>query len=223
MIDFQRQRAKMLEEQLVARGVRDPLVLAAFARVPREAFVPPELITSAYQDSPLPIGDGQTISQPYVVALAVEALGLEGGERVLEVGTGSGYAAAVVAQLALRVFTIERIPHLAEAARLRLSRLGYANIRVHWGDGTLGWSDHAPYDAILVSAGAPSVPQPLLTQLRVGGRLVMPIGANEDTQRLVCVTRDGRTRYHEHVLGDVRFVPLVGVGNAPPAPLLPLN
>lgn len=202
-------RQRMVEQQLRRRDIRDPRVLAAFARVPREEFVPPTLVHLAYEDSPLPIGGGQTISQPYVVALTVQALGLHGHEHVLEIGTGSGYAAAILGAMVREVDTVERIGVLAETARERLSRLGFANVFVHHADGTLGWSAGAPYEAICVAAGAPAPPQSLLDQLAIGGRLVLPYGSAE-AQRLVRITRHAPDRFTDEDLGDVRFVPLVG-------------
>ncbi len=210
MIDLERERARMVEAHLQRRGITDPAVVAAFRRVPREEFVPRDLVEFAYEDTPLPISAGQTISQPYIVAVTVDALGLRGGERVLEVGTGSGYAAAVLGHLAKDVYTIERIENLADSARARLSRLGYANVHVIHGDGTLGWPEHAPYDAIAVAAGGPKAPPALLSQLTLGGRLVMPIGPDESSQVLVRITREGDTEYREEPLADVQFVPLIG-------------
>ena len=202
------QRALMVDLQLARRGIRDPHVQQAFREVPREAFVPSGLEEFAYKDSPLPIGDGQTISQPYIVALTVEALRLSPGDRVLEIGTGSGYAAAILSRIAKEVYTVERLAELAEQARGRLFRLGYDNVFVHRGDGTLGWNEHAPYDAIAVAAGGPEIPKALLEQLAPGGRLVIPVGP-EDVQVLVRITReDGGFRREE--LSDVRFVPLIG-------------
>ncbi len=210
MIDWEEQRARMVEAHLHRRGIAQPEVLEAFRRVPREAFLPEQLREFAYEDSPLPIGEGQTISQPYIVALTIEALGLRGTERVLEVGTGSGYAAALLSRIAKDVSTIERIPSLADLARERLARLGYDNIRVECGDGSLGWPEHAPYDAIAVAAGGPKAPPALLDQLAVGGRLVMPVGVDPATQQLVRITRESESAYREETLADVRFVPLVG-------------
>jgi protein-L-isoaspartate(D-aspartate) O-methyltransferase len=198
----------MVAEQLRRRDIVDPAVLAAFAKVPREAFVAPSQASFAYDDSPLPIGFSQTISQPYVVALIMQALAFTGSERVLEVGTGSGYAAAILGTLAREVDSIERIPELAAAAAELLARLGYVNVRVHCADGSLGWPPGAPYEAIAVSASAPRPPPPLLEQLAPGGRIVLPIG-DERTQRLLRITREG-DRFREEDLGDVRFVPLVG-------------
>jgi len=199
----------MVEHQIRDRGVRDPRVLAAMMAVRREAFLPPELAEMAYDDRPLPIDAGQTISQPYIVAVMTEALELEPGDRVLEIGTGSGYAAAVLAEIAKDVFTIERHPILADTARDRLADLGYANVRVACGDGTLGWSEHAPFDAIVVTASGPEVPRALRDQLAIGGRLVMPVAAGR-AQELVRVTRVGRTEYRREELGAVQFVPLIG-------------
>ena len=201
-------RHRMVELDLIARGIRDPGVLAAMERVPREEFVAPELAPRAYDDHPLPIGDGQTISQPYIVALMIEALSLRAEDRVLEVGTGCGYAAAVLAQIAARVYSIELRPLLAEAARMRLERLGYRNIRVRCGDGTLGWPKRAPFDAIVVAAAGPAVPHELRAQLVVGGRLVMPVETRHG-QELVRITRTARDEYRHEELGAVAFVPLV--------------
>lgn len=200
----------MVERHLVTRGIRDPRVLAAMREVPREAFVPGELAEFAYEDAPLPIEEAQTISQPYIVALMAAALELEPRHRVLEVGTGSGYAAAVLSRIAAEVYTIERHGELAETARTRLEALGYANVHVRHGDGTLGWAEHGPYDAIVVAAGGPQVPDPLLAQLAVGGRLVIPVGDTPREQRLVRVRRVDAGTYAREDLGGVRFVPLVG-------------
>lgn len=203
-------RDLMIEEQLKERGIHDPAVLAAMRETPREEFVPPELAPLAYADRPLPIGEEQTISQPYIVAYMTEALELTRRDRVLEIGTGSGYAAAVLSQIAERVYTVERLAELARTARDRLERLGYGNIVVHLGDGTLGWPDHAPYDAIVVTAGAPEVPKPLLEQLAEGGRLVIPVGPHPSIQTLVRVRRLGPDTFQREFLLDVRFVPLIG-------------
>ncbi|MCP4317715.1 MAG: protein-L-isoaspartate(D-aspartate) O-methyltransferase [Hyphomicrobiales bacterium] len=203
-------RLRMVERQIESRGVRSKLVLDAMRKVPREAFLPEHLQEFAYEDTPLPISDGQTISQPYIVALMVEALALEGGERVLEIGAGSGYAAAVLAEIAGEVYTVERIGQLAEKAASRLADLGYGNVFVLHGDGTQGWLEHAPYDAIVVAAGGPQVPESLKTQLRVGGRLLIPVGIDPRAQELVRVTRTGEDEYRTEDIADVRFVPLVG-------------
>ena len=198
-----------IDDQLVARGVRDPRVLDAMRRVPRDAFVPAALRPYAYDDRALAIGSGQTISQPYMVAAMTEALGLTGGERVLDVGTGSGYQAAVLAELAREVITIERRPELAEAARATLDALGYRSVDVIVGDGTLGSPAHAPFDGILVGAGAPRVPDALREQLaRDGGRLVIPVGP-PDQQWLVVVTRSGDSYTESKGVGCI-FVPLLG-------------
>ena len=208
------ERARMVEHHLRRRGIVDPLVLRAFERVPREAFVPPGAIEQAYADSPLSIGLGQTISQPYVVAITVEALGLSGHERVLEIGTGSGYAAAILGEIVREVDTVERLEELAWTAAQRLHRLGYRNVRVHHADGSLGWPPGAPYEAICVAAGAPAPPPALLDQLAIGGRLVLPSGGT-DHQRLVRIVRRGPHSFVEEDLGDVRFVPLVGAQGWP--------
>lgn len=207
-------RARMVADQLRRRDITDPRVLEAFARVPRDAFVPAELRDHAYDDAPLPIGAGQTISQPYVVAMTVQALGLAGHERVLDIGTGSGYAAAIAGAIAREVETVERIAELATTAAERLAALGFTNVHVHHGDGTLGWPARAPYEAIAVAAGAPRPPPSLLDQLAVGGRLVLPHGEAEQ-QRLVRIVRRSATHFVEQDLGDVRFVPLLGVEGWP--------
>ena len=208
-------REAMVLEQIAGRGVRDPAVLAAMRAVPRHEFVDRGLVTEAYDDAPLPIGEGQTISQPYVVAVMTEALRLRPHERVLEIGTGSGYAAAVLAMIAAEVYTIERLGSLADAARQRLQRLGYANVHVRHGDGTLGWPEHAPYDAIVVTAGGPDVPRSLLQQLAVGGRLVMPVGPSPRFQHLVRVVRRAVDAHDRETLEEVAFVPLIGVEGWP--------
>lgn len=205
---FADMRKQMVERQLVHRGMRDERVLAAFAKVPREAFVPAELAEYAYEDNPLPIGEGQTISQPYVVALMAEAARIGRGARVLEVGAGSGYAAAILAELATEVVTIERHGLLADKARATLDRLGYTNVTVIEGDGSLGLPVRAPYDAILVAAGAPAPPESLKEQLADGGRLVIPVSVNSH-QDLKVITRRGDV-FEETSLGGVRFVPLLG-------------
>ena len=198
----------MVERQLVRRDITDARVLAAFRKVPREAFVPAELAQYAYDDNPLPIGEGQTISQPYVVALMAEAARIGPDARVLEVGAGSGYAAAILAELAKDVVTIERHASLAEKARAALARLGYANVIVVTRDGSLGFPERAPYDAILVAAGAPAPPTSLKEQLADNGRLVIPISVNSH-QDLKVITRHGES-FAEESLGGVRFVPLLG-------------
>jgi protein-L-isoaspartate(D-aspartate) O-methyltransferase len=202
-------RAGMVRDQLRARGVSDPAVLAAMALVPRERFVAPELHEWAYEDTPLPILEGQTISQPYIVAAMAEALELEPDDRVLDVGTGSGYAAAVLSRMAREVYTIERHAGLASSARSVFEDLGYDNIHVRVGDGTLGWADEAPFDAIMVAAGGPGIPRALLDQLAPGGRLVIPVGDTPRDQELVRVVKEG-DELRQETLGRVRFVPLVG-------------
>lgn len=201
-------RDEMLERQLRRRGISDPRLLAVMALVPREEFVPHEFRNKAYEDGPLPIGDGQTISQPYIVAAMTAALRLTGDERVLEIGSGCGYQAAILAQLSKEVFTVERRSGLAASATERLTRLGCANVYVHCGDGTLGLPEFAPFGAILVAAAAPEVPQPLLAQLADGGRMVVPVGDAED-QELRILERQGNS-FHTTVLDPCRFVPLVG-------------
>ncbi len=216
-LDFTARRHEMVEHQIRARGVCDPLVLKALGHVPREAFLPEEMWEGAYEDSPLPIAAGQTMSQPYIVAFMIEAVALRGGERVLEIGTGSGYAAAVLAEIAGKVYTIERIPELATHAASTLHALGYRNVQVRCGDGTLGWPEHAPFDAIVVTAGGPTIPQSLRSQLKIGGRMVIPIGSRPTNQELVRVTRTSETGFTSEAIADVRFVPLIGeqgFGNA---------
>ena len=210
-----KQRDAMVRRQIAARGVASELVLNAMRSVPRERFVPSYASLLAYDDGPLPIGEGQTISQPYIVAYMTEAIGLSGGEKVLEIGTGSGYAAAVLAEIAAEVFTIERIASLADRARSTLHELGYDNVRVRHGDGTLGWPEEAPFDGIIVSAGGPDVPGPLSSQLAIGGKLVIPIGSSTSFQRLVCVTRVSTDEYQTEDLIMVRFVPLLGTAGWP--------
>lgn len=199
----------MVERHIAARGIRDARVLDAFLSVPREAFVPQALRRRAYADAALPLGSGQTISQPYIVALMLAALTLAGSERALDVGTGSGYAAALLARLAGEVYTIERDPELATSAAVRFAELGLAGIHTRVGDGTLGWPEAAPFDAIAVAAAATEVPLALREQLRVGGRLVMPVGPGPQDQYLVRVVRQSKEHYSEESLGAVRFVPLI--------------
>jgi protein-L-isoaspartate(D-aspartate) O-methyltransferase len=209
-IDFAKLRDGMVDLQIARRGVRSRLVLDAMRTVPREAFLPEPLREFAYEDAPLPIAEGQTISQPYIVALMTDALALEGGEKVLEIGTGSGYAAAVLSRIARNVYTVERIGQLAEKAAAVLAKLGYSNVHVLHADGTRGWPDHAPYDAIVVAAGGPEVPESLKTQLKIGGRLVIPVGADRRVQELLRVIRVSEDQYKTEDIADVRFVPLVG-------------
>ena len=207
-MNYEGARQKMLDSQIRARNVRDPRVLEALRKVPRHLFVEEALRARAYLDKALPIGEKQTISQPYMVAAMSEALELKGRERVLEIGTGSGYQTAVLAELAESVFSVERIASFVPVARSRLESLGYYNVLIKVGDGTIGWSEHAPYDAILVAAGAPQLPRPLLEQLTVGGRLVAPRGP-EDSQTLMRIFRD-EEGFHEEALGECRFVKLIG-------------
>jgi protein-L-isoaspartate(D-aspartate) O-methyltransferase len=207
-VNYEGARQKMLDAQIRARNVRDPRVLEALRTVPRHLFVEEALRDRAYLDKALPIGEKQTISQPYMVAAMSEALELTGHERVLEIGTGSGYQTAILAELAESVFSVERIASFVPLARRRLESLGRYNVLIKVGDGTIGWSEHAPYDAILVTAAAPQLPRPLLEQLSLGGRLVMPLGA-EESQTLMRIRRDEHG-FHEEALGECRFVKLIG-------------
>ena len=209
-IDFVRRRLDMVEHQIAARGVRSELVLEAMRKVPREEFLPQSLREFAYEDLPLPLAEGQTISQPYIVALMADALLLKGGEQVLEIGTGSGYAAAVLSEIAANVYSIERIGQLAEKAAATLTKLRYDNVHLLHADGTKGWPEHAPYDAIVVAAGGPKIPELLQQQLKVGGRLIIPVGTDVRAQELVRVTRVSETEFRREDLADVRFVPLLG-------------
>jgi protein-L-isoaspartate(D-aspartate) O-methyltransferase len=206
--DYQKARDRMVETQLKTRDITDPRVLEAMRKVPRHLFVDEALRGQAYNDHPLPIGEKQTISQPYIVALMTQCLRLEGPEKVLEVGTGSGYQAAILAELANRVFSIERIPSLSYRANQLLQKLGYRNIILRVTDGTMGWPDDAPFDAIIVTAGAPKVPQPLTDQLVMGGRMVVPIG-DRISQELILVERTPEG-IRKTSSGGVRFVDLVG-------------
>ncbi len=201
-------RHEMVERQIKERGIKDRRVLAALAEVPRHLFVPDNLRGRAYEDSALPIGSGQTISQPYIVALMTELLELSPGDRVLEIGTGSGYQAAVLSRTAAEVYTIEILPPLAEQARRLLADRGYTNVTVRAGDGYQGWPEKAPFDAILVTAAPPSVPQPLLDQLAVGGRLVLPVGTQ--LQDLLVYTRRRDGTFDQQKVLPVRFVPMTG-------------
>ena len=206
MKDLAAARAKLIEH--LSSEIRDKRVLAAMSRILREEFVPPESRSLAYQDSPLPIGWEQTISQPYIIALMTEALELTGNEKVLEIGTGSGYQAAILAELARQVISIERVPELAESARKVLASLGYTNIEIHMAEETLGWKKGAPYDAILVTAGAPSIPDDLIAQLAIGGRMVIPAGSRY-VQELCKVVKE-KDRNQIQQLGGCRFVALIG-------------
>ena len=198
----------MVREHLMDRGIKDPRVLQAMTKIPRHRFVESALADRAYDDEPLPIGERQTISQPYMVAFMSEALGLTGRERVLEIGTGSGYQTAGLAELCLNVFSVEKFGPLAEKARVLLDELNYYNVALHVGDGTLGWSEHAPFDAIIVTAGSPELPRPLIAQLSIRGRIVLPIG-NERSQMLKRFQRTA-SGLQEEGLGDCRFVKLLG-------------
>jgi len=205
---FDRLRNDMVEKQIEARGVSDPNVLAAMRKVPRHLFVSEALMDQAYSDFPLPIGEQQTISQPYIVAEMTQALQLTKDDRVLEIGTGSGYQAAILAQIAFRVYTIERIHSLYVKARKLFDQLGYHNIVTRYSDGTSGWRDESPFDAIIVTAGAPEIPAVLVNQLAVGGRMVIPVG-NQYSQDLIRLVRDERG-IHQVNLGGCRFVKLIG-------------
>jgi protein-L-isoaspartate(D-aspartate) O-methyltransferase len=208
------ERARMLENQLIPRGITDDRVLAAMGMVPRHLFVPSSQSSSAYEDHPLPIGQGQTISQPYIVAFMTQALQLRGGEKVLEIGTGSGYQAAVLAEIADEVYTIEIVAALSEEARARLERLGYRNIHVRTGDGYRGWPEAAPFDAILVTAAPDHVPKALVEQLAPNGRMILPVGDLE--QSLILIEKDGQGNVHEREVLPVRFVPMTGEAQQPP-------
>ena len=210
MTDFATLREAMVDRQIAGRGLRSAALLAAMRAVPREAFVPESVRAFAYEDGPLPIEAGQTISQPYIVALMIEAAGVAPGGRVLEIGAGSGYAAAVLSRIAAEVIAIERHGQLADLAAARMAALGYANVQIVTGDGSAGWPDAAPYDAILVAASGSHVPDVLKRQLKVGGTLVMPIGAPGEMQNLVRVTRQSGEGWEQESLGAVRFVPLIG-------------
>ncbi|MFO7784575.1 MAG: protein-L-isoaspartate(D-aspartate) O-methyltransferase [Desulfatiglandales bacterium] len=207
--DDRSERERMVRNQLVPRGIRDQGVLRAMRKVPRHRFVGEDLLGDAYDDHPMPIGHRQTISQPYIVALMTQALELTGREKTLEIGTGSGYQTAVLAELSSEVYTVERIPELLRSAETALAGLGYTNIHFKAFDGTMGWDEHKPYDAVLVTAGAPGVPGPLRQQLADGGRMVIPIG-DRQSQELVKITKNG-DRFEESSLGGCRFVDLIGL------------
>jgi len=204
---YAEKRRRMVEDQIISRGVKDPLVLEAMMKVKRHQYVPEHLRTSAYYDEPLPIGYEQTISQPYIVAYMTESLGLKGGEKVLEIGTGSGYQAAVLAEIVDTVFTVEIIPELAERARALLDTLGYGNVQVRAGDGYEGWPEKAPFDGVIVTAAAPRIPDPLLDQLKIGGRIVIPIGDGFQELRVFEKTAEGLKLLFTL---PVRFVPMKG-------------
>jgi len=229
-LDLDRKRREMVHRQLAGRGVESQPVLDAMGRVRREGFVPSYLGEFAYDDTALPIEEEQTISQPYIVAYMIEALDLDGSERVLEIGTGSGYAAAVLGEIAREVFTIERHPGLAKGAETRLAEQGYENVYVRCGDGTLGWPEQAPFEAIVVAAGGPTVPETLREQLEIGGRLVIPVGETVGRQSLVKITRVSESEYRTEDLGGVRFVPLIGAEGwhadqkeVPAKPIVPIE
>ena len=210
MNDQAHKRHRMVDTQIRARGIQNSAILEAMRRVPRDAFVPPDLSEFAYEDSALPIEADQTISQPYIVALMIASLQPEDTDRVLEIGTGSGYAAAVLSRIVQEVYTVERHAELADLARRRMNELGYDNVHILHGDGTLGWADQAPYEGIVVAAGGPKIPEALLEQLAPGGQLVMPVGTEQRLQHLIRVTRQQDSTYTQEELGDVRFVPLIG-------------
>ena len=207
--DFKLARERMVKNQLMARGIRDERVLQAMGKIPRHLFIQEALAGEAYNDHPVPIGEKQTISQPYIVALMTEALELKGSENTLEIGTGSGYQTAILAELSSRVYTVERIKSLLVKARKLLARLGYNNILFKAFDGTLGWKEYAPFDAIMVTAGAPNVPEPLKEQLADNGRIIIPVG-DRYTQELIKITRKGEG-FEQESLGGCRFVNLIGV------------
>lgn len=207
--DYRHARERMVKNQLIPRGITDQRVLDAFRKVPRHLFVEEAMVGEAYNDHPLPIGHNQTISQPYIVALMTQALELGDKDRTLEIGTGSGYQAAILAELCHTVYTVERVRPLLEKARQILTKLDYHNIVFKAFDGTLGWEEYAPYEAIVVTAGAPQVPQPLIDQLAEGGRLVIPLG-NKFSQELTKIVKKGKGLIHKH-LGGCRFVELVGI------------
>ena len=208
LLKYDEKRKRMVQEQLVPRGIKDKKVLEVFAKVPRHKFLSEELLFASYQDHPLPIGCGQTISQPYMVALMTESLLLKGGEKVLEIGTGSGYQAAILAEIAKEVYSIECIAELSCSAKKALDELGYENIFLKVGDGTLGWEEKAPFDGIIVTAGSPNIPQTLINQLKEGGRLIMPVGSAFG-QMLIRVTKTKQGLKQEDICACV-FVPLIG-------------
>lgn len=209
-IDFDKLREEMVEEQLIKRGIEDDLVLEAFRNVKREKFLPEKNKKYAYEDGAQLISSGQTISQPYIVAVMLEALEIKESDKVLEIGTGSGYAAALLSKMAAEVYTIERIEELAVKAKKVLNELNYQNVEVKMGDGSLGWEEHAPYDSILVSAAAPYVPEKLIEQLAKGGKIVIPVGKRNKVQQLKQLTKKFNGKVKEKKLEYVRFVPLIG-------------
>jgi protein-L-isoaspartate(D-aspartate) O-methyltransferase len=208
--DTAERRERMVARQIEGRGIYDAALLAAMREVPREAFVSERYKDYAYDDGPLPILDNQTISQPYVVALMIEALDLNAEDRALEIGTGSGYAAAILSRVAAEVYTVERIKTLVLFAKRNIASLGYDNVHIRLGDGTIGWPEHAPYQGIIVSAGGPQAPPALKEQLAIGGHLVIPVGKQQRSQQLVRITRVDEDDYKEQKMGYVRFVPLIG-------------
>jgi protein-L-isoaspartate(D-aspartate) O-methyltransferase len=197
----------MVEKQIEKRGVKDPRVLKVMRDIPRHLFIPPHLEKIAYNDGPLPIGEGQTISQPYIVALMTELLELKGDEKILEIGTGSGYQAAVLSALASEVFSIEIVKNLVDSAAVRLDKLGYKNVTTRWGDGYKGWSNQAPFDGIIVTAAPDKIPQPLIDQLKTGGRLVVPVGTRHQKLKVITKNEDGSIQSKNII--PVRFVPMV--------------
>jgi len=208
VINFEKERGRMVDEQIVSRGVKDERVLAVMRKIPRHEFLPEAIRGMAYTDNALPLGEGQTMSQPYMVALMTEFLGLKGPERVLEIGTGSGYQAAVLAELSEKVYTVERIKFLADKARATLDRLGYKSVAIKVYDGTYGWKEMAPFDAIVVTAGSPDVPAPLVEQLKEGGRMVIPVG-DRYGQELITVVKTAEGMITRRSIPCV-FVPLIG-------------
>lgn len=207
-MDYAILRKRMVQEQLISRGIKDPKVLGAFSKIERHKFVPEKLKESSYADFPLPIQEGQTISQPYIVALMTESLGLTGNDKVLEIGTGSGYQTAILAELAKEVYSVERFVILAESARSLLGELGYTNIKIKVGDGTLGWEEAAPFNRIIVTAAAPKIPSPFIEQLSENGRLILPLGETF-SQVLTLVEKRGKEIKCTEICGCV-FVPLLG-------------
>ena len=208
MINYEKERSRMVDEQIAGRGVKDERVLAVMRKIPRHEFLPEGIRGMAYNDSALPLGEGQTMSQPYMVAIMTELLGLKGTERVLEIGTGSGYQAAVLAELCQKVYTVERIKTIADKARATLDRLGYKSVAIKIYDGTYGWKEMAPYDAIIVTAGSPDIPAPLVEQLKEGGRMVIPVG-DRYGQQLITVVKTAEGMSTERSIPCV-FVPLIG-------------
>jgi protein-L-isoaspartate(D-aspartate) O-methyltransferase len=212
---YQQERTRMVQEGIVAWGIEDPAIIRVMGEVPRHEFVPEELLDMAYENVPLPIGYGQTISQPYIVALMTQELGVSAGDRVLEIGTGSGYQAAVLAELGVKVYTIEIVEPLAKAAQERLERLGYKDIVTRHADGYYGWEEESPFDAIIVTAAPDHVPPPLLGQLKIGGAMVIPVGPVGGFQELWRIKRTGAESYESTSLGGVRFVPLTRATQEP--------